>query len=317
MALNEPSDVSSGDIIFATLWNTLKSLLFDAFGSQTYTEENYVTDDESATASLDALDIQAKKADIGNADYLKGFLSRSKFIWKDADEIYIDPGVYDHRGTSNQMVQWNSQLTFVAGSGGSNPDSTDLGASEAHYIYIDDSAVVTLGSSILTASEFINSTTAPTWSDSKHGFYNGSDRCIFAFVTRSGNVINEFFQLSDSVVLPQGLSIFAGVDPDTTWTTGTVTNAPNFGDNSTAIIQFQVLVTTGGTTNEFSWRKFGGGSGLATVLLRTNNSTTNFDYLQYHPITLDASSRFEYRFNASTDTTVSARLAGYKFPDGM
>lgn len=60
MALTEPGDVSSGNVIFATLWNTLKSLLFDAIGSQVYTDDNYVTDDASSTSNIDALDIQLK-----------------------------------------------------------------------------------------------------------------------------------------------------------------------------------------------------------------------------------------------------------------
>ena len=108
-------------------------------------------------------------------------MQRSIFGYTDADTISIGPGVYDHRGTTDQIVYWNSTLSF---------DSTDSG-SQWYYLYLDDSAIVTHGSPLLTAAEFINSTTAPTWSDAKHGWYNGNDRCIFAYYVVSGS-INSF-----------------------------------------------------------------------------------------------------------------------------
>jgi len=84
-------------------------------------------------------------------------------------------------------------LTFVLGPGGSNGSSSTLGADETHYIYIDDSKVVTLGTNLLTETEFISSLTAPSWSESKHGWYSGSDRCIFAVLTDSSSNVREFF----------------------------------------------------------------------------------------------------------------------------
>ena len=117
---------------------------------------------------------------------------RSKFSWKDADEIYIGPGVYFHDGTTRQTVFWDATITFKLGSGGSNALSDDLTASAWQYIYIDDSAVVTQASQELDADCFLNDTTAPTWSDSKHGWYNGSDRCIFAVITSAASILYEF-----------------------------------------------------------------------------------------------------------------------------
>jgi len=76
---------------------------------------------------------------------LKGYVQRPKFEWKDADEIYINPGVYHHKGTTEQFVYWNSKLTFQFGSGGSNGSSDDLEASKRFYLFLDDSAIVTQG----------------------------------------------------------------------------------------------------------------------------------------------------------------------------
>lgn len=107
-----------------------------------------------------------------------GYLQRAKFTYVDADTITIGPGVYHHAGTTDQIVYWNSTLTF---------DSTDSG-SQSYYLYIDDSAIVTAGKNLLTASEFVTSTTPPSWSDTKHGLYNGNDRCIFAYYVDSGSI---------------------------------------------------------------------------------------------------------------------------------
>jgi len=114
---------------------------------------------------------------------------RSKFSWKDADEIYIGPGVYFHDGTTRQTVFWDATITFKLQAAGSNAASDDYGADGWHYIYIDDSAVVTNASQELVAACFLNDTTAPTWSDSKHGWYNGSDRCIFAVYETSDAIV--------------------------------------------------------------------------------------------------------------------------------
>lgn len=122
-----------------------------------------------------------------------GYVSRPKFEYKDTDEIYINPGRYEHNGTSQQIVYWNSQLTFQFGAGGSNGDSSALAASDWFYLYVDDSAVVTLGAALLTASEFVAVTTAPTWSNTKHGWYNGNDRCIAAFRTNSSSQVLSFW----------------------------------------------------------------------------------------------------------------------------
>jgi len=121
---------------------------------------------------------------------------RSTFSHVDDDTITIGPGVYFHDGTARQTVFWDADITFECfrpGTGGSNADNSAAGASEWHYIYLDDSAIVTQASPELDADCFLNSTTAPTWSDAKHGWYNGSDRCIFAILTDGTSDIVEFY----------------------------------------------------------------------------------------------------------------------------
>jgi hypothetical protein len=119
-----------------------------------------------------------------------GSLNRATFAYKDADEIYISSGEYDLDGTTTASYSWDSQLTFQIGSGGSNAASSAAGTSQWQYLYMDDSAI---SASPLVAASFLNATTGPTYNQSKHGWYNGSDRCIFAFYIDSAGDIEKWF----------------------------------------------------------------------------------------------------------------------------
>ena len=131
---------------------------------------------------------------------VRGYVQRPKFRWKDGDEIYIGAGAYHHSGTSEQVVYWNSELTFVLQSGGSNALSDDYGADGWHYIYLDDSAIVTQGAALLDADCFLNETTAPAWSVAKKGWYNGNDRCIFACYETGGAILSFYHDGSDYIM---------------------------------------------------------------------------------------------------------------------
>ena len=153
---------------------------------------------------------------------------RSRFRWKDADEIYIGAGSYDHVGSTRQTVYWNSEITFHLESTGSNALSDDYGADGWHYIYLDDSAIITQASALLDADCFLNETTAPTYSATKHGWYNGNDRCISA-VYETGDAIYEFYHDGgDSMSYVNQIQEYA-LAPDTTFTdVDMATSVPGF-----------------------------------------------------------------------------------------
>jgi len=171
------------------------------------------TDVETVLAEL-AVDVAAVSTYRG---YKRGF----KLAYSSTSAVTIAGGMWDHMGTTTQSVYTNSQLTFTLGSGGSNSGSTNLGANELHYIYIDDSAVVTSGSALLTASEFINTTTVPSYSQSKAGWYNGSDRCIGCILTNGSSQIMDFLVHSDSFVQ------YGGTKPTEYATAAAPTSATN------------------------------------------------------------------------------------------
>lgn len=149
------------------------------------------TDVEAVLAEL-AVDVAAVASYRG---YKRGFT----LGYSSTTTITIGGGMWDHIGTTTQNVYTASQISFVCGSGGSNAGSDDLDASNLHYIYIDDSAVVTAGTSLLTSSEFLNDKTAPAYSHAKSGWYNGLDRCVGAVLTNGSSQIMAFKVYSDSV----------------------------------------------------------------------------------------------------------------------
>jgi len=115
-----------------------------------------------------------------------GYLVRSKFTYVDANTITVGPGQYDVSGT---LAKITSTLTTTA-HGGTGADIM--------YLYIDYSSIP--GDGVLLQSDLIWSTTAPTWSDSLLGWYNGDDRCIFAVVVAvTTDAITEFAHVGNYV----------------------------------------------------------------------------------------------------------------------
>ncbi len=145
-----------------------------------------------ATAEAVLQEVGADVAALQASTHNRGMKNGFKLGYSTATAITISGGMWAHTGTANQHVYTNAQVTFTLGSAGSNSGSTDLGANQIHYIYVDDSAVVAAGTALLTAAEFLNATTAPAYNHAKAGWYNGSDRCIGAILTNSSNEIRSF-----------------------------------------------------------------------------------------------------------------------------
>ena len=138
---------------------------------------------EAVLAELGA-DISTLESETHNSGMKNGF----KLSYSSTTALIISGGMWAHNGTTNQHLYTASAITFTLGPAGSNSDSSNLAANQLHYIYIDDSAVVASGSRLLTATEFMNSTTVPAWSHSKVGWYNGSDRCIGAVLLSAASL---------------------------------------------------------------------------------------------------------------------------------
>lgn len=242
-----------------------------------------------------------------------GYLNRPKFTFSSTTAILIDPGVYHHSGTAAQIAAWNSQLTFTFGSGGSNTGSTDLGASEWHYLYLDDSAIVTAETNILTASEFLNSTTAPTYSVAKHGWYNGSDRCIFAVLTDGSNNVLKFYNDGDLVAYDADFADAAGITPSDTFTDVTLT-IPSLGVLRAEIVASVVADTQ---TNIILRYRPNGSTEAAPVIVGSVGSSGEINTQSIVAIT-DSAQKIEVGFDAATAASVVSILTfGWHLPTGM
>jgi len=241
---------------------------------------------------------------------------RSKFRWKDADEIYIGPGVYFHDGTTRQTVFWDAEITFQLGSGGSNAgsDDVDAGAVDVHYIYLDDSAIVTQASPELDADCFLNSKTGPTWSDAKHGWYNGSDRCIFAVITSAANNVNEFFHDGgDLVFYADFINALTETDIDTTWTDVTLT-IPAFSTKAKVMFLHDSNGNTSGTN--CYWRTNGQTATNGHFVTYTKSGETEHQNVVTDVIT-DSSQVIEVKMLASSTDSLLIETDGWYFPTGM
>lgn len=243
----------------------------------------------------------------------QGCLQRPKFEYNDTTSILISSAWYEHNGTAQQMLYWDAQLTYTFGSGGSNANSDDLGASEWHYLYIDDSE---LSGAEMVVGEFVNTTTAPSWSETKHGFYNGNDRCIGAFLTNSSSELIEFWCDGGDVLYYAEKQIDrASAALGTSWTAQTLT-LPDFNESAIGIISVRPYI---GSTAIFSYRKTGSsaaGHYIGAVYYDSNvyGNVRNTSVNTVEVVTDDSQS-IDIKSTASSALEIST--VGYKFPRGM
>jgi len=160
-------------------------ITYDASGDPAHVVTGSATHVLTSNGAGAAPTFQAPAAGGIAASEIKGWRIRPIFTWATATTIKLG-GVfsYQHDGSTTQIVS-GENVTFTR--------SDTSGVIQFNYLYLDDSAIVTAGNSTITASELISSTTAPTLNTTKGGFYNGNDRCIYAFKQDASDNIYRFF----------------------------------------------------------------------------------------------------------------------------
>ncbi len=128
-----------------------------------------VNDDATATEWVDL--------DVMSLTRRKGEIQRPWFEYRNTSILRVHAGLYDltAKGT---YVSWDNYL-----------DWTISGSNGWRYLYLDYSSI---SETTVTATNFTENGTVPTYSESKHGWYNGDDRCIFAFHV-SGGALTPFY----------------------------------------------------------------------------------------------------------------------------
>jgi len=219
------------------------------------------------------------------------------------DGIVLSPFVYHHNGTTEQLVYADLNVPFKF---------ANLAVFDMSYLYLDDSAIVTAGTNVITASELIDSTTEPAWSAAKHGWYSGEDKCIFAVLTNWSSNILEFFHDGDYMAYADDIAELASTDIDTTWTDIDVKSSiPKF--TTRAICQFYTLF--GNAATESFWRTNGqsGSTGKRIAQASVGNTLVSNTI----EVLSDASQIIEVKHAASNTSTASMKVHGWYFPSGM
>jgi len=135
-------------------------------------------------------------------DMMAGYTVPTKFTYSATDAIVLAPARYHLEGATEQIVKWDANITysFIA-----------LGTDDWSYLYIDDSAVQTEGTNIISNTELIDNVSEPSWSATKLGYYNGADRCIGAFKTNGADELLLFYnprpgyiELATAITLTSG-----------------------------------------------------------------------------------------------------------------
>ena len=220
--------------------------------------------------------------------------------------VSITPGAYPYLG---RMVYWAGTYGFVFGSGGSNGDSEDLGASEWHYLYIDGSAI---GSDnlIASASKFVNSTTAPTWSSTQKGWYNGADLCIFAVYTTVGSVITMFAMNKDLVQYQGEKGAFGPADVANDWSSTATFIVPAFCRQVLA----KFLYDYQNADNTLYYRHPDATDGVAVLIVESAKNEMAFCVT---PVITDENLQIEIKDALASTNAAFVSAIGWYFPQDM
>jgi hypothetical protein len=237
------------------------------------------------------------------ATVLRGYFQRSKLSWKDADEFYLGPAIYHHAGTVEQFIWWGSTLTKSV---------TGLSNNTLYYIYIDDSAIVTLGDNEITSAEITYNTTAPTWDDDYRGWYNGDDRCIGAFLSNGSGEILEFYWGVDHIHYAIPVEDQAAVNIDTTWTDVTLASVPDFCEKAL------ISALTSSSAVNWMWRVNGQTGDKGSSLMSSGASAiSDIQHNADIVVITDSAQKIEVKADTSDGTTIAIETRGYFFPEGM
>jgi hypothetical protein len=197
-----------------------------------------VSDTDHLSAHLAGIDDELTGGSSGiSEDYFEDIKRKQTIAvkWQAANKFYLLPGVCCVDNGSNVLPLYTDSVISY---------TTDtLSADTIYYVYLDPPA----SGYVLSVDDIELSTTAPTKSDSKQGFYHGTNtdwRCIFALVTDGDGDIVKFYQFKDEVVYDvQFTDDHSDSTPRDEWTDQLLT-VPLFGDEDTYALIYVYLQTT-------------------------------------------------------------------------
>lgn len=236
---------------------------------------------------------------------MNGAVIRPVFTYNGGTTAYtikIGAGIYDCAG---KFCHWTTQIT-------SSAISSPI-ADTFYYLYLDYSAI-TSGTEI-TNAELIWSTTEPTWDETKSGFYNGNDRCVFPWKTNSGptNGIEFFHDGGNYLGYADSIEDKSLGDVDTS-DVPVVLSIPSFAKR--AKIEY-TLNSNGSSTGCFSyWKTTGQTASTGHLLGWTRDGYVIYMIGQADVITSSDQSISLYN-SVSAAHRIGISTNGWFFPTGM
>lgn len=227
------------------------------------------------------------------------------------DSIVLGSFHYHHQGTTEQIVYSDSRIGFRFGSAGSNAGSTNLGASDCFYVYLDDSAIVTAGTALITDSELIAITTEPSESESKHGHYNGNDKCILEVKTdASSNLLEFLHDGGDFFQYATQIEDLGNTDIDDIWTDVTL-SIPVFCTKASAMFDCRYVNGNGATYYRTNGQT--NSTGIKIGYVHSDSARSHVVV----PVFADADQKIEVKHALSNQNTMAVNTHGWYFPAGM
>jgi len=229
------------------------------------------------------------------------------------NSIVIYPFAMLHYGTIDQIVYSISKIAY---------EFANLGTSDMSYLYLDDSAIVTAGTNVITATQLIDAVTEPAQSFTRFGHYNGSDKCIFAMTSDGSDNLNEFFHDGgDYVEYADQVTSKADDDVDNDWThedNQVTLTAPVFSRKVKA-----TFYSHGGTTDasvNLQYRPKGATADTGHIVAYSNyddSGTHGIGQQNSRDVFTNSSQEIQIKHSAAGTQTAAVYTNGYFFPSDI
>lgn len=245
------------------------------------------------------------------SDVKSGFISGVNMKFNDVDAVDIAGFSMDINGV---MYSLDTGVTLSV---------TSLSNDTWYYIFAEAPA----SGLILTSGELSYDTTAPTYVDSKGGWYDstGDLRCIGAFYSNGSGEVTRFTQLRGRYLLIDPITMLSTTSPATAWTAISA-NAPEFGELQVYLFgkaqsnlsshQSAGYLRSSGQTDTTDYMISGLGSGNSA------GEVTYFPVFSVgsiaRPIGTNSDGEIDYYLTAGYSlTSFTYRLAGFELPGGF
>jgi hypothetical protein len=147
----------------------IKKLLTDSFPSDldgVIVPDVTNNEDKFLRINSDATGIEWVDLNVAYLTRRKGEMERPWFEYVNQTKFKVHPGVYD-LSSKGTYVSWDTPLEHsISGSNG------------WRYLYLNEDSI---SGNTVSASNLMESGTAPVYNNVKHGWYKDEDRCIFTY----------------------------------------------------------------------------------------------------------------------------------------